>query len=105
MIILNYLITILFFALLGIFYFLLGTAIVKNDNKLETTKMIVGFIIHTLLLSFVGIIFQAVQIQWKLYLIFTIVWTLCCIVYSIYIIRRKKLKIFNHGINIFIKKY
>ncbi len=105
MIIFNYLITILFFIFLGIFYFLLGTAVLKDDNKLETTKEIIGFIIHTLLLAIVGIVFQALQIQWKLYAIFTIVWTLCCIVYSIYIIKEKKLKVFNNGVNAFIRKY
>ena len=37
MTIINYLVTITFFILLGLFYFLLGTALLKDNEKLETT--------------------------------------------------------------------
>ena len=94
MVIINYLITVIFFILLGLIYFLLGTAIVKDNQKLETTKVIVGLMVHTFLLSIVGIVFQVLKLQWKLYFVFTIIWTLCCVVYSVYIIRKRNLRLF-----------
>lgn len=105
MVIINYLITVIFFILLGLIYFLLGTAIVKDNQKLETTKVIVGLMVHTFLLSIVGIVFQVLKLQWKLYFVFTIIWTLCCVVYSVYIIRKRNLRLFYNGVDGFVKKY
>lgn len=105
MTIINYLVTITFFILLGLFYFLLGTALLKDNEKLETTKVVIGFIFHTFLMAIVGIIFQVFKLQWMFYLIFTILWTICCLIYSLFILKTYKVKLFNQGIKDFINKY
>lgn len=104
-IILDYVITVIFFVILGFFYFLFGTSLMKDDLKLESTKVIFGFICHTLPLAIIGIIVQLLKLQWKLFFIYAIFWTIWCICFSIYIVKKRKLKLFEKGIAEFIREY
>lgn len=103
--ILNYMITVIFFIAFGLFYLLVGTCYYKDDRKLESTRVITGFLIHTFLLAVCGIVIQVINLPWLLFFIISISWTLFCLVFGIYSVKKNKYEIFNDGILNFLKKY
>lgn len=103
--VLNYIITIIFFIAFGLFYLLIGTVFYKGNRKLESTRVITGFLIHTFLLAICGIIVQVFNLPWMLFFCISIFWSLFCLLYGIYNVRKNKYEIFNDGISNFFRKY
>lgn len=103
--ILDYFITVLFFITIGVFFYLFGLALTTKYKLQESTNVLVGFIAHTSVLAVIGMFFQITKLSWHLYFYTTILWLLLCLSYSVYKIKKDKIKIFKNGFREFIKKY
>lgn len=103
--ILNYVVTVVFFVLFGLFYLLVGTTYYKDVRKLESTRVITGFLIHTFLLAVCGVIVQIFNLPWLLFFLISIFWTLFCLFYGVYTVKKNKYEFFNDGILNFFRRY
>lgn len=101
----DYAITILFYLLLGLFYYIFGFSISHKYKLQESTEVLIGFFIHTIFLALIGILFQILRLEWQLYFYISIFWFISCLVFSIYNIRRSRMQLFKSGFLSFIKKY
>lgn len=101
----DYVLVILFFIILGLFYYFFGTAILKNKEKVESTRVITGFLFHTFPLVIIGIIFQALRFEWMIYYYITLIWFIICILFILYTMKNKNIKLFRVELQRFIKQY
>ena len=59
----DYIITIIFYLLFGFFYYILGLSLSRKYKFQETTMVLIGFFVHTSILAIVGILFQIMGIE------------------------------------------
>lgn len=101
----DYIITIIFYLLFGFFYYILGLSLSRKYKFQETTMVLIGFFVHTSILAIVGILFQIMGIEWKLFFYLSLLWLIVCVLFSLYCIKKYNIKLFEKGILEFIKKY
>lgn len=101
----DYIITIIFYLLFGFFYYILGLSLSRKHKFQETTMVLIGFFVHTSILAIVGILFQIMGIEWKLFFYLSLLWLIVCVLFSLYCIKKYNIKLFEKGILEFIKKY
>lgn len=103
--ILDYILTIVFFVIFGFFYYILGLSLSRKHKFQETTIVLIGFFGYTSILAIIGILFQIIGIEWKLFFYLSLLWFIICAIFSIYCIKKYNIKLFEKGILEFIKKY
>ena len=101
----DYIITIIFYLLFGFFYYILGLSLSRKYKFQETTMVLIGFFVHTSILAIVGILFQIMGIEWKLFFYLSLLWLIVCVLFSLYCTKKYNIKLFEKGILEFIKKY
>ena len=103
--VIDYIVTIIFYLLFGLFYYILGLSASFKKDYQETTIVLIGFFLHTVFLGLIGILIQFFGIQWYLFCYISIFWFIACLIFSIYKIKKNHIKIFKNGFYNFIKKY
>ena len=100
----DYCISTVFFSLLIIFFYCLGSVIVSEKNSIPY-RFICGYLFYSFIIAIGGIIIQLLNLSWYLFFGYTILTVIALLIFIVYRSKKEKIRLFPIGVKEFLKKY